>query len=259
VEGTQDHQPILRVVLLGASNVKMGLPWILSRLRGGAEGPVEVLAAQGHGRSYGTWSRVLWVRQLPGIASCGLWDDLDRRPPLPTVALVTDVGNDLLYGVEVPRIAEWVGTCLEHLSARQAEIVLGLLPLSSLEKVSPIRYHLIRSILFPGRRAASWGAVLESARTLNETIRQQGLAQGARLVEPSSSWYGIDAIHFRRSMRREAWTHILRHPRLPREGELRDGGRLPLFGSAELRLFGVTLHNPQPVCRFEDGTTVALY
>jgi hypothetical protein len=258
VQGT-DSQPVLRVVLLGASNVKMGLPWILPRLRGGAEGPVEVLGALGHGRSYGMWSRLLWVRQLPGIVGCGLWEELDRRPPLPTVAVVTDVGNDLLYGVEVPRIAEWVGTCLERLAARQAEIVLGLLPLSSLEKVSPIRYHFIRSILFPGRRAASWGAVLESARELNEKIRQHGLAQGARLVEPSPSWYGIDPIHVRRSLRREAWARILHHPRLPREKELWSGGRLPLFGAAELRLFGVPLHHPQPVRRFEDGTTVALY
>jgi hypothetical protein len=258
VEGTR-VQPDLRVVLLGASNVKKGFPWILSRLRGCAAGPMEILAALGHGRSYGTWSRMLWVRELPGIVGCGLWAELDRRPPLPTVAVVTDVGNDLLYGVEVPRIAEWVETCLERLAARRAEIILGLLPLASLEKVSPIRYHLARSILFPGRRAASWGAVLESAWKLNEMLRQQGLAHGARLVEPPLSWYGIDPIHVRRSMRREAWVRILQHPRLPGEGELQDKGGLPLFGAAELRLFGLPLRNPQPVRRFEDGTTVALY
>jgi hypothetical protein len=246
------------MVLLGASNLKMGLPWVLSRLRGAAEGPVEILGALGHGRSYGTSSRLCWVRQLPGIVGCGLWDELDRRPPLPTVALLTDVGNDLLYGASVPQITGWIETCLERLSAQRAENILSLLPVSSLEKVSAIRYHLLRSILFPGRRAASWDAMLESVRELNEQLRQQGLAHGARLVEPLPSWYGIDPIHVRRSMRREAWTRTLLHPRLPREGELW-GGRLPLFGAAELRLFGVTLRNPQPVRRFEDGTTVALY
>jgi hypothetical protein len=86
-----------------------------------------------------------------------------------------------------------------------------------------------------------------------------GLAHGARLVEPSPSWYGMDPIHVRRSMRHEAWKHILHHPRLPHAGSPRGGGRLPLFGAAELRLFGVPRRNPQPVCRFKDGTTVALY
>jgi hypothetical protein len=247
---------VLRVVLLGASNLKMGFPWALSRLRGA--GPVEILAALGHGRSYGTWSRVAWVRALPGIVQCGLWEELERRPPLPTVALLMDAGNDLLYDAPVPRIAGWIGTCLERLSRQRAEIILGLLPLATLEKVSAVRYHLVRQILFPGRRAAPWSAMLASARELNGRLRALGLEHGARLVEPPPSWYGIDPIHVRRSMRSQAWTEILRHPRLAGERGMA-GDRLPLFGAAELRLFGVPLRNPQPVCRFEDGTTVALY
>lgn len=252
----------LRVILLGASNVKMGFPEIVARLRGGAGGPLEILAALGHGRSFGAWSRLLGVRQLPGILDCGLWAELDRRPPLPTLAVVTDVGNDLLYGAGAARIAGWVEACLTRLAGHRAEIVLALLPIASLEKVSALRYHLVRSILFPGRRAASWSAVLESARELNGRLRRQGLEHGTRLVEPPPSWYGIDPIHVRRSRREEAWGQILRHPRypgLPGEGRLRGGGRLPLFGAEELRLFGVQRHTPQPVRRFEDGTTVALY
>jgi hypothetical protein len=204
------------------------------------------------------WSQLLGVRQLPGIVDCRLWDDLGRRST-PTLALVGDVGNDLLYGAGAAQISGWVGTCLDRLEDRGAEIVLALLPIDSLVKVSAVRYHLVRSILFPGRRAASWDAMLESVRELNERLRQLGLAHGARLVEPSPSWYGIDPIHVRRSLRREAWDRILHHPRLPYEGSLPGGGRLPLFGAAELRLFGVPLRNPQPVCRFKDGTTVALY
>ena len=249
---------MLRVVLLGASNLKMGFPHVLARLRGAAGGPVEVLAALGHGRSYGTWSRLAWVRQLPGIVQCGLWEELGRRPRLPTVAVVTDAGNDLLYGAPVPAIAGWVGTCLERLARQEAEIVVGLLPLASLEKVSAFRYHLVRQILFPGRRAESWSAMLESARELNERLRGLALEHGARLVEPSPSWYGIDPIHVRRSMRRQAWDQILRHPLLAGEGES-TGCRLPLFGAAELRLFGKPLRNLQPVCRLKDGSTVALY
>ena len=251
--------PGLRVVLLGASNLKVGFSCALSRLRGGTAGPVEILAALGHGRSYGSWSRFAWVRSLPGIVHCGLWKELERRPDLPTMALLTDVGNDILYGFPVPTIAEWVETCLGRLARRRSEMILALLPLATLEKISPIRYHLIRQIFFPGRRAAPWSAVLESARELNERLRWLALDHGARLVEPSPSWYGFDPIHVRRGMRSTAWSQILDHPCLAREGKLEAGARLPVFGSEEVRLAGFTLRTPQPVRRFEDGTTVALY
>lgn len=251
------------MILLGASNLKVGFPCVLSRLRDGAVGPVEVLAALGHGRSYGSWSRFAWVRSLPGIVHCGLWDELERRPDLPTLALLTDVGNDILYGFPVPRIAEWVETCLARLARRKSATILALLPLATLEKISPIRYHLIRQILFPGRRAPPWSAVLASTRDLNERLRSLALGHGAHLVEPSPSWYGIDPIHVRRGMRDMAWSQILEHPLLSRRGDLMAGARLPIFGSAEIRLggrfLGITLRTPQPVCRFENGSTVALY
>lgn len=83
------------------------------------------------------------------------------------------------------------------------------------------------------------------------------------LVEPEAAWYGIDPIHFRRSIRREAWDHILSQWPLDRPaGEpsrrtLR--GRLSSLRAEEVRLFGVRRWNRQPALLLADGTTVALY
>lgn len=236
----------------------MGFPAVLGRLRGGAGGPVEVIAALGHGRSYGIWSRLAFgVRALPGIVDCGLWEELDRRPPLPTVALVCDIGNDLVYGQPAERIAAWVETCLERLAHHEAEIVLTPLPLATLENLSTLRYHLIRSILFPGRRG-SLQALLERARELDSRLRRIGDAFGARVIEPQASWYGLDPIHVRRRSRVQAWSQILTHQRLSRDGYQR-GDALPFLGAAELHLFGIPLHIQQPVRTLDDGSTVALY
>ena len=95
--GAGSRIPERRVVLLGASNLVAGLPRVVEAARSVWGGPLDILAAAGHGRSYGRSSRVLW-RTLPGILSCGLWEDLARRPPASTAALLTDVGNDILYG-----------------------------------------------------------------------------------------------------------------------------------------------------------------
>jgi hypothetical protein len=256
--------PALRVVLLGASNVRLSFPHVLTCLRRLAGGPLEVLGAFGHGRSYGAWSRVLWVRWLPGITQCGLWEELERRPPMPTLALVTDVGNDLVYGEMPETVAGWVGTCLDRLERHGAKILLTGMPIENVEFLSPLGYYAVRSILFPGR-GVSRSALLERARDLDGRLREMGRARGAHTVQPEASWYGIDPVHVRRGKRREAWECIFsawaeagrpareQQPLAVRWRDLR-GVR-----AAELRLFGRTIHTPQPAGRFDDGTTVALY
>jgi hypothetical protein len=255
-----DREPVLRAILLGASNLRAGLPLVIDGLRRQAGGAVDVLAACGHGRSYGAWSRFLFVRRLPGIAGCGLWPALGERPPLRTLALVTDVGNDLVYGVPVQRIASWIETCLDRLAFHRCEIVMTLLPLQRLERLSPRQVRLATALLFPGRKP-SWPGLLEQARGLDERLRRLGQTHGARLVEPAADWYGIDPIHLRRSLRQEAWQQIVSHwsAASSRAGLPPMRVRIPLLGAAEMHLFGIRLGTPQPAARTADGTTLSLY
>jgi hypothetical protein len=255
----EPRDPVVRTVLLGASNLKIGLPFLLDRLRRRAGGPVEALAACGHGRSYGDWSRFLFVRRLPGIAACGLWRELAARPARPTLALLTDVGNDLVYGYAVKEIAGWVESCLDRLAQHGATAVLTLPPLTRLEKLTAWQVRLAVSILFPGRDAP-WPGLLDRTRDLDGRLRRLAAERGSRLVEPEAGWYGIDPIHLRRSRRREAWERVLSLWPLPPESSDRPGRlRLPLLGAEEARLLGWTLRHPQPAARSADGTNLSLY
>jgi len=253
--------PVLRAVLLGASNLKMGLPAVIRRLRDAAGGPVDILAACGHGRSYVQWSRIgFGARSLPGIMDCGLWKALAGRPPLPTLALAMDVGNDLLYGPATAEIAAAFAACLERLTALEAKVVTMTLPMVSIEQLSPLRYHAMRAILFPGR-AEPWGSLLDRARDLDRRCRQAAIEHGAHLVEHQAAWYGvIDPIHFHGSRRRRAWNDILAPwtgDALPAPHPFRV--RIPRFGAEEMRLCGIERTTLQPACRLPDGSTVALY
>lgn len=206
-----------RYVLLGASNLTMGFPLIVENLRGDGDEPVEVFAAMGYGRSYGSWSRVL-VRELPGITECGLWDAVgpaagndrgrDNPPAGPLRALITDVGNDLLYGFCVDRIVEWVAWCIDRLQKLQAAIVLTLPPLESVDSLSAWRFTLMRTLLFPSCRL-SFPAVHAAAVELDERLAKLGAARGIPVVAPSGDWYGFDPIHVRRRHRPAAWRTIL--------------------------------------------------
>ena len=258
--------PVLRAILLGASNLKASLPWIVDSLRRRAGGPVEVLAACGHGRSYGEVSRFLFVRRLPGIESCGLWRALEERPgfpAVPTVALVTDVGNDLAYGEPLERIAGWVATCLARLSRREAVTVLTLLPLASLERLSPLRYTLARSVLFPGRDVP-WDTLLDRARRLDGVLRRLGRDWKANVVEPQAAWYGLDPVHLRRGARRAVWGKALDPwwetlPGTAKAGPGLRRWRVPVFGAEQYRLLRKERQTVQPALRFADGSTVELY
>src|SRR5262249_21781564 len=175
------YLPPRRVILLGVSSVGRGLSTALETACSAWSGPLDVLAAFGHGRSYGVRTSLLW-RELPGIAECGLWEALARRPAAPTAALVTDVGNDLLLDVPAPRMAAWVEACVDRLLDAGARVVLTPLPLCNVERLSPGRFLLFRSLLYPGCRLGL-ATVLERARDLDARLRDLAASRGLALVE----------------------------------------------------------------------------
>jgi hypothetical protein len=162
--------PVRRVVLLGASNLTRGISTVVETARLQAGGPIEVLAALGHGRSYGLESSVLG-RALPGICGCGLWEALKKESAAPTVALVTDIGNDLLYGAAVSQIVDWVRRCLDRLQQADAQVVITLLPVANLDALTPVAFRLMRTMLFPASRLAPEDARRQAAQLNKRLIR----------------------------------------------------------------------------------------
>lgn len=196
-----------RIVALGASNLVRGLPTLVAAARAASGPTVEVLAALGHGRSYGGRS-VFLARALPGILECGLWRELERLPPASTRALITDVGNDILYGHSAAQVLAWVGEAADRLLRFTRDIVLTDVPLASIGRLSRAKYLAVRSLLFPGCRV-SLEQARESAARIDEGLPAIAGARGLRLQHLREEWYGFDPIHMRPSRWREAWLEIL--------------------------------------------------
>jgi len=259
--------PERRVVLLGASNLTRGISTAVETARLHWGRPLDVLAALGHGRSFGLTSRVLG-RTLPSIVECGLWPALAARPPAPTAALVTDVGNDLFYGAAVERIVAWVERCLDHLAACQARTTVARLPLCNLGRVRPWQFKLLRAVLFPSYR----GSLVELARraeNLDERLSRLAIERGCALVEPRAEWYGFDPIHVRFRHGPAAWRALLAawsseaawssDSPGPARGSLLLGLYLRSRMPAERRFAGVVLRRAQPCGRLSDGTRISFY
>ena len=253
------------VVAIGASNLSRGLPRLVATAQGRG-GPTDLLVAAGHGRSYGANSRVAW-RRLPSILRSGLWQALDRLEPhgstQPVCGIVTDIGNDLLYGFSVEQTAGWVRECVARLAARGTRVAITALPLESVARAGPLRYRLLRTVYVPGCRL-SLTELRAAAERLDAAVRGIAAEHGAVVVEQPGEWYGFDSIHVRRPRLDALWNAAadawgLPGPALPPRVTLGEWARIG-HRAAEVRsLAGVMRYTPQPVFRWPDGGSLSLY
>ena len=194
------------IVVLGASNVSRGLARLVAAVRPRAEPPVDLFLAAGHGRGYGVSSRV-GLRRLPSILASGLWRALDRVQAAQPLALLTDVGNELLYGLGVAAVAGGVREAARRLADRGAALAITGLPLASIARVGRVRYRLLRTLYVPGC-LLSLGDIQDASRWLDDELRAIAADTGAMFLEQPADWYGLDALHVKRSRLDELWASV---------------------------------------------------
>jgi hypothetical protein len=259
---TVHTDPTTRVVLLGASNLTRGISTVVGMSRNIVGAPCAFYVAMGLGRSYGQRSMVLG-RSLPGITECGLWPALQPGSG-PVHALITDVGNDVIYGVPVSTIVAWVSACIDRLHAAGAKVVVTLPPIASIERLGPLRYHVAKSLLFPGRRMPLPEMVRRS-RELSDGLTTLGGQDGVTVVEPEGRWYGLDPIHPRRRHLGTAWRKALGPWAASGAGPARVKAsparwvRLRIATPQRWWLLGRQMGRTQPSGLLLDGSTIRLY
>ncbi len=244
------------MVALGASNLTRGFHTVVATARAAWGPEVAVVAALGHGRSYGAHSSVLG-RRLPGILECGLWAHLEPSSRVATRALVTDVGNDILYGFSPRQTLDWVDEALARLGRVTSDVVLTGLPLASIRRLSRMGFLAFRSVLVPSCRL-SLEEVMDAAERVDAGLRELAEARGARLVHLDPSWYGLDPIHIRPALWRSAWQAIL-GARCDGGGSAVEGLRLYLMRPERRWLLGFEQRTPQRGVTLDAGARVWLY
>jgi hypothetical protein len=245
-------------VALGASNLTRGFQTVVATSRTAWGPEVEVMAALGHGRSYGVASRLV-VRTLPGILESGLWNSLESRSRVPTRGLVTDVGNDILYGSSAEETLAWVAEALRRLGRFTRDIVVTDLPLASIRRLTWAKFLLFRSILVPSCRL-SLAEVLETAEQVNAGLAELSATHGATFFRLKPAWYGFDPIHIRPALWHAAWQEILGCDIQMDEGlSRREGVSLYLMPPERQWLFGRERFAPQTGAALPRGARVWLY
>lgn len=250
-----------RIILLGASNLTLSLRLVIGLMQQRVGGPSEILVAAGHGRAYGMFTQVL-LRGLPGIASCGLWRQLDSMESRPTYALLTDIGNDILYGLPPEQILRSLERCIAQLQQQSAHIVTTNLPMASIEGLSEWRYTLFRNIFYPSSRLPR-DETVSRARAVHAGLMELASRLHFKLYEQEPAWFSLDGIHVNYWQRKAFYQDVLQQFSHPGEKlESIDGRqkflltwrRRPEF--AYKTILGRKIYCRQPSGQLADGSSI---
>ncbi len=263
----QANVPTNRIVLLGASNLTLSLRLLIQLIQQRCGGPSEILVAAGHGRSYGQFSQVM-MRGLPGITNSSLWSQFNLSITSATqtsYALVTDIGNDILYGVTPEQLLVWVEDCIERLQQQSVHIVMTNLPIASIEQLSERRFNLFRYLFYPYCRL-SRSEVISRANIIHSGLMHLAKHKKIELCEQAPTWFGADGIHLRYWQRKTFYQQIINQFPATNVASTADCRDQRLSSSWQQRpqfayktIFGKPCRHPQPSGQLSDNATVSLY
>jgi hypothetical protein len=260
----------MRLIVLGASNASNLLPDLMVTARHQWGSGVELVAACGFGRSYGRDSHFM-LRRLPAIRHCGVWEYLERCRHSPQHAVITDVGNDLLYGASPAETVGWVEQCLARLRPVCGRVLVTGPPRESLMAVPAWRFHLLRRCFWPPSRLG-FQQSRQYIQQLHDGLHELARRYDCRWLVPSPAWYHWDPVHITRLQRRAACMAML--------SELADADAPPIGATAKMSvgrpqrreaiwirtrraaqraIAGYALTTPQPCARLRDGSQLALF
>lgn len=260
-DSTNRTQPN-RVVILGASNAAIGLYDVISTAHAAWKTPLEIMIAAGVGRAYSVRSRA-GFRSLSSIEQSTLWRALADCDSAPTFALLTDIGNDLVYGVAVDQVVDSLDKCLSRLVPCCQHIAISALPVSSLQNIRRWQFFALKTFLFPLCRL-DLRTLLGRAMLLNQQVARLAARYSAHIEKPCSTWYGWDPIHYKKTNRPTAWKKFF-SPLVNQTLESTDNESLKTqlrrhrFRIEQKKMFAFPVHHRQPTAQLDDGTTISLF
>jgi hypothetical protein len=191
-------------VLLGASNMARGYGALTSYMRKQVS-PIRFLNAFGPGRGYAVSGGVLNVT-YPPIKDSGVFAAAHIPNSRCVLALVTDIGNDIMYGVAVDAIIAALQAVFERLQMLGARIFVTPIPQHLEADIGEAMFLLLRLLSYPRSRVQR-GDVLAAIRTINAFLRESA-SDRITLITGLGLYCGVDRIHYDVFTGHEAWRRV---------------------------------------------------
>jgi hypothetical protein len=203
----QTQNPVL-FILLGASN--------LARSFHGLKCSIErcilprtaiFLHAMGPGRGYVSRGGILNAVYSP-IINSGIFEAARNKKikKQKVVALITDIGNDIMYNISPDKIIDSLQHILNVLDEIGTNIVITSIPVDLKNDISELHFQILRKIYFP-KSSVKYSQASNNIKTINQFILKAS-NQKITVMNDMKRFSGIDKIHYSIFKSPLAWSHI---------------------------------------------------
>jgi len=205
---SEENQNSVLFIFLGASNLARsfyGLKRCITRCL--FPRPVNFIHAMGPGRGYISQGGILNMT-YPPILQCDILKAAYSRRKInqQVVALITDIGNDIMYGVPVEEIIGGLQSLFDTLTEFEASIFVTSIPVDLKSDIGEFYFRILRRVFFPNSPVEYYQA-LEAIEVINKFIIQS-LNKNIIVINEMKQFCGIDKIHYSLFKSRSAWSHI---------------------------------------------------
>jgi hypothetical protein len=206
MQGSEDERFLF--VLLGASNLARGYSAFTHHISKNISA-VEFLNALGPGRGYCVRGG-LFNFTYSSISACRVMESTKvfSECGFRIAVLLTDIGNDIMYGVPESSLIEHLDTLIEKSLQMNAEVFLTAIHVNVSEDMGKTLFKLLKSIFYP-KSPVTYKKVDLAVKKLNHYLANKS-QQNARvhLVNGLGMFCGIDKIHYSLVKSHLAWSRV---------------------------------------------------
>jgi hypothetical protein len=206
VQGSE-HDRFL-FVLLGASNLARGYS-ALTRHISKYISAGEFLNALGPGRGYCARGGLLNFTYSP-IGECRVMESAKvyAERGFRMTVLLTDVGNDIMYGVPESSLIECLDTLIEKSLRMNAEVFLTSIHVDVSKDMGKTSFKLLKSIFYPNS-PVTFDQADSAVKKLNHYLAEKSQQnERVHLVSGLGAFCGIDKIHYGLFKSHLAWSRV---------------------------------------------------
>ena len=193
-------------ILLGASNLARGY-FALTRQLSQNISRCEFLNAMGPGRGYCVESG-MFNFTYPPIGECRIMENVDVQQSRRIAVLLTDIGNDIMYGLPEQSLVESFDSLIEKSLLLNAEVFLTSIHVDVRQDMGRETFKLLKGIFYPNSSVTYDKADL-AVKTINKYIEDKSIQnERVHLVSGLGVYCGMDKIHYNLFKSHFAWLRV---------------------------------------------------
>ena len=202
--------PPIVFLLMGASNLARGYSMLTHHLSECLKkNKTEFLNALGPGRGFCARGGIFNITYSP-IQDCRIIESAEKKSKeaLHTVALITDIGNDLMYGESADTLIASLDLMIDEILKWGADIFLTPIHVNLKKDVSPTIFVVLRFLLYPSSKVNYEEmdlSILKINDYLEDKVREN---ERMHLITGLEAFAGLDKIHYSLLKTHAAWSAV---------------------------------------------------